>query len=92
MVDRSFLPRRGAEESSRTFMQLSPLKRLYIARIRDGRTFRAEHAVGRAEETGKRSLGHSAKRQAHVKRENKKSRHIGRAGVHVRIANLASCT
>lgn len=77
---------------SRTSMQLSPLKRLYIAGIRDGRTFRVEHAVGKAEETGKSSLGHSTKRLAHAKRKNKKSRHIGRAGVHVRIANLASCT
>lgn len=73
-------------------MQLSPLKRLYIAGIRDGRTFRAEHAVEKAEETGKRSLGHSTKRRAHAKRENKKSRHIGKAGVHVRIANLVSGT
>lgn len=91
MVDSFFLFETWSEESfSHTFMQLTPLKRFYIAGIRDRRTFRVEHVVGKTRETGKRSLGHSAKRQAHAKRENKKSRHIGKAGVHVRIANLVS--
>lgn len=69
---------------SRTFVQPSPLRRLYIARIRDGRTFRT--VVGKARGSQrKRSPGYSAKRRAHVKHKNKKSRRIAKADFHVRI-------
>jgi len=70
-----------------TSMQLSPLRRLYIARIRDGRTFRVEPSEKwrKAEERAQDTRWNSG-RMLNVK--IRKARYIGKARSHVKIANL----